>query len=216
MKSKFFLLMVMISSFIQIKGIAQDIIFFKNGNELKTKVTEVTNEEVKYKKYTNLNGPNYSSPANEISMIKYENGETVTMKENLSINPSNPSSNNGIADLHAITSTNADSSKGYSDGFKNYKNYREAGTGTFATTVFAGAIVGLIPAIACSTTKPAIENLEVSTTANEQYVKGYQEGARKKKARKVWTNYGVALIPRAAIFVTVTVVYVISNLSFGF
>ena len=53
---------------------AQDIITLKNGEELQTLVQEVGDVDVKYKKFDNPNGPNYSLKKSEIFMIRYANG----------------------------------------------------------------------------------------------------------------------------------------------
>jgi len=53
---------------------AQDIIILKNGDEIKSKVMEVTPDIVKYKKWDNQDGPLYSSGKSEVFMIKYSNG----------------------------------------------------------------------------------------------------------------------------------------------
>ncbi len=53
---------------------AQDIIILKNGDEIKSKVTEIANDFIKYRKYENIDGPTYNLSTNEIFMIKYENG----------------------------------------------------------------------------------------------------------------------------------------------
>lgn len=52
----------------------QDVIVKKNGDEIKAKVEEVLNFEIRYRKYENLTGPVYSMPKSEISQIRYENG----------------------------------------------------------------------------------------------------------------------------------------------
>lgn len=54
---------------------AQDIITLKSGEEIKAKVTEIANTEIKYKKFDNQSGPAYVLQKSEIFMIKYENGE---------------------------------------------------------------------------------------------------------------------------------------------
>jgi len=53
---------------------AQDTILKKNGERIEAKVMEITTTEVKYKKYTNLNGPMYTIGKLEISIITYEDG----------------------------------------------------------------------------------------------------------------------------------------------
>ncbi|MDR3219827.1 MAG: porin family protein [Dysgonamonadaceae bacterium] len=54
---------------------AQDVITMMSGDEIKTKVLEISSNEVKYKKFGNVNGPTYTILKSEIFMIKYENGE---------------------------------------------------------------------------------------------------------------------------------------------
>ncbi|MDR1526367.1 MAG: hypothetical protein LBS46_01695 [Dysgonamonadaceae bacterium] len=54
---------------------AQDIILKTDGTEVRAKITDVSDSEVRYKKHGNLSGPAYVLPASEIFMITYENGE---------------------------------------------------------------------------------------------------------------------------------------------
>lgn len=53
---------------------AQDIIVRKTGEEIKAKVEQVSDTEIKYRKAENLNGPLYSVAKADVFMIKYENG----------------------------------------------------------------------------------------------------------------------------------------------
>lgn len=53
---------------------AQDIIILKNGEELESKVSEILQTSVKYKKFDNLSGPLYTVQKSEVFMIKFENG----------------------------------------------------------------------------------------------------------------------------------------------
>jgi len=52
----------------------QDSLVYKNGDELKVKVIEITSLEVRFKKYDNIYGPLYTILKTELTMIKYENG----------------------------------------------------------------------------------------------------------------------------------------------
>ncbi|MDR1023170.1 MAG: hypothetical protein LBL94_07880 [Prevotellaceae bacterium] len=54
---------------------AQDIIIKENGDEIKTKIIEVSSTEVKYKKFGNESGPTFVMLKSEIFMIKYANGD---------------------------------------------------------------------------------------------------------------------------------------------
>jgi hypothetical protein len=52
----------------------QDIIVMKTGDEIKAKVEQVLDTEIKYRKFDNLGGPVYSTKKAEVFMIRYENG----------------------------------------------------------------------------------------------------------------------------------------------
>lgn len=52
----------------------QDVIVQKNGDEIKAKVEQVLDTEIKYRKFDNPGGPVYSIKKAEVFMIKYENG----------------------------------------------------------------------------------------------------------------------------------------------
>lgn len=54
--------------------LAQDVIVKTNGDEIIVKVTEITDVQIKYHKFDNLNGPVYNIDKSEVFMIKYENG----------------------------------------------------------------------------------------------------------------------------------------------
>lgn len=53
----------------------QDIIVKSNGDEVKAKITKVTDDEISYKRWANQNGPEYVVKTANIFMIKYQNGE---------------------------------------------------------------------------------------------------------------------------------------------
>jgi len=58
---------------------AQDVIVKKDGSTITSKVTEITESEIKYKKFSNQNGPTYVIGRNEVNYINYENGERETI-----------------------------------------------------------------------------------------------------------------------------------------
>ena len=53
---------------------AQDIIVLKNGSVIKSKVQEITTNEIKYKKISNLSGPLFIVDKSEVFSINFENG----------------------------------------------------------------------------------------------------------------------------------------------
>lgn len=58
-----------------IYALAEDIIVFNNGDIEKVKVIEIGQNEIKYKKISNLQGPTYSIGKSEILSVTYENGD---------------------------------------------------------------------------------------------------------------------------------------------
>jgi hypothetical protein len=60
--------------FTMTRALGQDIIVKNDGNEIKAKVEEVLDTEIKYRKSDNLSGPVYTMKKSEIFMVKYENG----------------------------------------------------------------------------------------------------------------------------------------------
>jgi hypothetical protein len=57
---------------------AQDVIVKTDGSAVVCKVLTIDNSYVKYKKYSNLNGPIYAVSVADVSAITYENGERET------------------------------------------------------------------------------------------------------------------------------------------
>ena len=55
-------------------AVAQDIITLKNGTDIKALVKEIDDGIVKYKKFDNPDGPNYTLKSSDIYIIKYSNG----------------------------------------------------------------------------------------------------------------------------------------------
>ena len=60
---------------------AQDVIVKHDGSTILSKVTEIGVTEVKYKKFSNQNGPTYSIQKSDIQAINYENGEKETFAD---------------------------------------------------------------------------------------------------------------------------------------
>ena len=54
---------------------AQDVIVKKDGSTIQSKVMEINEREIKFKKWSNLEGPMYTINKNEVNSINYQNGE---------------------------------------------------------------------------------------------------------------------------------------------
>ena len=61
---------------------AQDVITLKNGDDIEALVQEIGDVDVKYKKFDNPNGPNYTLKKAEIFMIRYANGSKDVFVDN--------------------------------------------------------------------------------------------------------------------------------------
>lgn len=124
---------------------AQDVIVKKDGSTIMSKVTEIGNTEIKYKKFSNQNGPTYSLSISEIMAINYENGEKETFDETLQSSPQ-------------IQQTQYDYSDKVAEGIRNSnilqrerllasaKNWRVAG-GVVSCTGLIGGLLLAIPAL---------------------------------------------------------------------
>jgi hypothetical protein len=58
-----------------------DIIYLRNGKEITAKISEITVEEIKYKRCDNLEGPQYTISKGEVHSIKFINGVTETFEK---------------------------------------------------------------------------------------------------------------------------------------
>ncbi|MBP5770837.1 MAG: hypothetical protein J6W75_05690 [Bacteroidaceae bacterium] len=85
----FFMLLSATSAF------AQDVIVKKDGSTIVSKVLEITATDIKYKKFSNLNGPTYTIAKADVQAINYENGEKETFDTVVSTQAQNqlPSTN---------------------------------------------------------------------------------------------------------------------------
>ena len=171
---------------------AQDIIILKDGKEISSKILEVNVGDIKYKKADNLDGPTYTVIKSEVFILKYANGTKDVVAQD-SNTQSSESQSSTAEDMYF---------KGMMDGERFYRD-RGAGTGTLITTLTAGGIIGLIPAIICSSTKPKDRSLRIpnpSLGMNTSYYNGYVHAAKKKKIGRVWMNWGIGCVINVGAF----------------
>ena len=163
--------------------LSQDTIIFKTGEKIYGRVTAVGIEKVIYKK--NDDSPHKTLRKSEIAKIKYGNGKREIFSDE-------------IVQTKAInisdTSGNAMYLRGMRDASKFYTGKNCGATGTLVATLGVG-ILGLIPAIACSSTPPKTKNLilpDENLMRNLSYMSGYKNNAYIIKKRKIWRNFGIA------------------------
>lgn len=92
---------------------SQDIIYKNDGSEIKSKVIEISSDVIKYKKFSNLDGPLYNLSKAEVFMIVYENGEREVFKskvENQAVNQNQKVQNQTDVKPPPVVSTSSSSS----------------------------------------------------------------------------------------------------------
>lgn len=243
---------------------AQDVLTFKNGNDLQVKVQEITPQEVKYKRFDNLNGPVITILKSSAKAVKYENGTVENLSGDIEqttipvveksgydigdivslvyidrkyegeiyeindrkgtalvkFDNGRKTANRDLNELLLVRHKSANEfanqpgasqanytsqqnqpvyaldNQGYTkmyqqgevDATRYYRGYTGAGTGTFVTSFLVGPLLGLIPAIACSSTTPERRNLGLPNTqfeANNDYYQGSTQQAKRIKSKKV-------------------------------
>ena len=76
-----FLIALIVLCFVSQRLEAQDVIVKKDGTTILSKVLEVNEANLKYKKFKNPQGPTYSISLSEIMSVNYENGEKDTFEK---------------------------------------------------------------------------------------------------------------------------------------
>jgi len=176
---------------------AQDVLTKRTGEEIQSKVLEVTTTEIKYKKFDNLNGPLIIVLKSEVLMIRYENGTKDVFTDEKKVET-------------ALFANGDPFAQGQSDALKYYKEYKSAGTGTLVTSIF-NPLLGLVPAIICSSIPPQKTNLDYPSEAlfnNTDYFNGYTSKAKKIKQNKVWTNYAIGAGTWLVVVVALVTVFI--------
>lgn len=181
MKKKLLSALLTVSTFF---SYSQDIITKRNGDEIKARILEVGTQEIKFKKFENMDGPLFVMTKGEVLFIKYENGTKDVFEDIkqtiLNTTPTLPISWKLQAE---------------DDVLKHYRGYRSSQSGTFWTTVLFSPVIGLIPAIATTRKKPSAKKyLQYPNDEyfnNLEYKEAYINKAYKRKKKKVWGMFGL-------------------------
>jgi hypothetical protein len=141
---------------------AQDILTLRNGDEIKSKVVEITATQIKYHKFENLDGPIYTIEKADALFVKYPNGTKEVFAEVIpAIKPEKQTISPTGTTAKITTDTPIDNycEKGKSDAKIYYTGQHCGSTGTIITSIVASPLIGLIPYAACSSVPPKPENL---------------------------------------------------------
>lgn len=60
---------------------AQDLIVKTDATQVEARVLEISPEQIRYKRFSNPDGPTYVLPVNAVDYIRYANGETESFRE---------------------------------------------------------------------------------------------------------------------------------------
>jgi len=196
---------------------AQDIIYKNDGTELKVKIIELTTETVKYKNFEQLQGPIRNVLLSDVFMIIYENGTKEVIKKRINTELENSLKNNAqsqqqqtptiIPQIVTVTENKSLNHQdfclqGQQDASMYYTGYSSAATWTGVATILGGGLIGLIPAIACSSSAPERSSLTFPNSElvqNPSYYSCYMQEAKRIKSRKVWTMFGIGIAIDVAI-----------------
>ena len=101
---KKFIIAVAVFSLLSVRVSAQDVIVTRDSKKIESQVLEVNEETIRYKKYSNPDGPDYVHPKDDILTILYENGRVEVFKtENASVpDPVNDAVNDPVNDPEPI------------------------------------------------------------------------------------------------------------------
>jgi len=170
--------------------LAQDIITKRSGERLQAKVLEIAPADIRYKRFESPEGPTYVLAKNEVLLIEYADSTSESFALEEAAKPAVPTQPAALTATDAVQNLYL---KGQLDAQQFYQGYKGAGTGTLVTSIFS-PLLGLIPAIACSSTTPKEHNLEYpdhQLMMKSDYNAGYRQRARKIKSGKVWKNWGI-------------------------
>ena len=161
----------------------QDTIVRKDGSSILSKVIEIDKTDIKYKKFENLEGPSYLISKSEINYIRYQNGTVdsfnVVTKKQPVVYVKKP-----LSEMYL---------KGQEDAKQYYTRYKPAADWTLGLTIPLNAF-GIFPAVIFSATPPEKENLgypDENLIKDAEYLSGYINGAKNKKAGKVMKKFAI-------------------------
>lgn len=159
-----------------------DIIYFRNGNIISSVITEISTQEIRYKRQNYLDGPAFITSKSDIIMVKYKNGDRELMPE--------------IEKKAEVIPEGEIAFQARKDANDNYSKASAFFTG-FACNLLT-PIIALIPAAIISSNEPKESNLNYPnpTKYNKsiQYQNEYRKEAHKIKKRNVWGGYGVGVL----------------------
>lgn len=157
-----------------------DVIVFKSGEEVESKIILVSDNEIHYKRIDFLDGPSFVANKKDVFMIKYSNGQ----KEIINSSSKNQLSNADNLEMERKAETDAN------QNFRRGGSFA-AGLSTFILT----PIFALIPTAIINSFEPNESKLNYPDSElfnnNSTYNTTYRKTAHKLKKQSVWTGYAL-------------------------
>ena len=180
------------------KGLAN--ITLISGEDIQAKVLEVNKIEIVYKRSDDISGLTLTIPRSNVLIISYADGTKDLIYKQLTPSSEvketegkNVQSNSEPKPAETVKLFKAELRKeGIQDSKMNYTGRRSGAVWTAATSIVFSPIAGLIPAVACASSRPRERNLNYSDTElkkDPEYKKAYENQAHKTKAVKVAAGY---------------------------
>ena len=161
---------------------SQDVITKKTGEDIQAKILEVGQTDIKYKKFDNLDGPSFTITKSDVLMVRYSNGTKDIFGEDKTTASETKTSPDDMCE------------QGKDDSKVNYKGKNSGAGWTCATSIILSPLIGLIPALACSSSEPNDQNLNYKDSKlmkNNKYNQCYTDQAHKTKRKKIWKNFAI-------------------------
>lgn len=176
---------------------AQDIIIYQDGSEKQAKVLKIGKDEVVFKKYTNLKGPEYTESKSNIFMIRYEGGAKDVLNNTSTLSTSNKEEN----EIEEANNNYAGKEISYYDGVPvisysekhaviamSLRQGRKYGKYYIAEIMIFNNTGGKIDFIPKNFIYPTFINGGIATTA---VIMSYEEYNKKVKNHQAWRAFAV-------------------------
>ena len=170
--------------------LSQDLILKRNGEQVAARIMDISEGQIKFKEYTNQRGQTHFLRTAEVVLVRFQNGterifelEEVLGEEMVQ---------DSIAVHHNTSTLGQYQNKAHADAKTHYRAYSEASRLTFATSILATPLGGLVAAVGCSSAAPRDRNLnypDADLFEVEEYKKAYREAAWKQKKVAVWFGF---------------------------
>ena len=185
------LLLVLLQS-----AFAQDKILKLNGDEIKARVLEIKLQEIVYRHPDSMDGKMHMLPIAEVFMVQYANGTKEMIAKPVGSQSSEPAKT--PEQMYEL---------GQKDAQLLYKGNGAMWGSAASSFVFP---YGLAGSAAIGLVKPKAENHPVSDVrylSDPDYVRGYEDKAKRKKWGKVAAGTGIGL-GVASVFIAILVTQV--------